>query len=120
MAEAGVDAHAGHHDAEAVRADNAHEVRTGGIQRCLEKLLALCRAALSEPCGNHDGGLGAALPQFRNQAWNRIGGGADDREIRWDGQILHRIVGQGRLDGLLARVHRHDRAGKPGVERIVR
>ncbi len=119
LREAGIEAAARHHDAQAIGADDAHQGRPRGRQHRLLQPLALL-AQLGEAGRDHDRRPGAAGRQRRDDAGHGRGRRRDHREVRHQRQSLDRGIGQDALDRSLMRVDRHDRAGKAGVEQIAR
>ena len=120
MSEACVDAFCRRNDPQAIRAENAHEVRFRGRERLSPKLGTLGAATLAEAGGEDDGGAGAAGAERGDdlrKGWRRRG---DDRKIRDQGKLFDRTVVDGRSDRLLMRVDRQDRAGESCPEKVLR
>ncbi len=69
-----------HHDADAVGADEAQQVRARRVERRLLQGAALL-AQLAEAGGDDDRGLCAARAEFGDETGDRIGRRRDDREI---------------------------------------
>ena len=75
-----VEPDSGHHDADAVRAQNPQEVRLCHIKRGLLQDAAVL-AKLAKTGGNNDGGARPPLRQLAYQRWHGLGRRGDDREI---------------------------------------
>ncbi len=80
--------------------------------------LALSPLALPEAGGYDDGGATAPGAELRDEAGHARRRGGDHREVRGDRKLGDRAIVDDRMDGLLMRVDRHDRAAEPGLEEV--
>ena len=118
MRKARVEPDAGHDDADAVRPDEAQQMRPRGVEHGLLQRAARF-AQFAEPGGDHDSGPGAARAEFGDEARHRVGRRGDDREIgrlrqARDVRIHRHAV---RASGVM-RVDQQQLAGKPGAAQV--
>jgi len=119
MREAGVEADAGDHHAQAVRSDDTQQMGARRLQHGLFEGLTR-RAEFAEPGGDDDGGTGAARPGLGDQARHGVRRRRDHAQIGSLGQGGDRGIGEHALDGAVLGVDGHHRAVEPRVEQIAR
>ena len=123
MCEAGVQPGARRHDAQAVRPDDAQQVRLCRVQRCLPQCAAAPVAIVvgrTQAGGDDDGGFRAARAQLGDQAGHAVRWGADHRQIGHQRQAGDIRVGQHPFHRAMLRVDRHDRPFESGVKQVAR
>ncbi len=71
-----------------------------------------------QPGAEYNGGARAPRTELGNDCRHRPRGGADDRELRRDGQAFDIRIGQYAGHGPVLRIDRHDGALEPASEEI--
>jgi hypothetical protein len=120
MREGGIQALSRHHDAEAVGANDAQQMRARRGEHGLAQRVTTLRPAFAEPCADDDGGSGAARPELGDDRRHRRRRCHHHREIGRRRQARYvRMAGRA-VDLGVFRVYQHDRAGKSGAAQIAR
>jgi hypothetical protein len=120
MHEARVDALRRRDEADAVRTEDAHEMRLGRLKHLLLEGMAGSGLAFAEAGGDDDGRPAAALPKLGDQPRHGLRRRGDDGEVGNHRQLGDRAVVEGRAHRLLVRVDRHDRPRKARLEQVPR
>ncbi len=120
VGEARVEPDARHQEPDAVRTEDAQQVRPGGIQHRLAPLLPGLGAALTESGRQHHRRAGAALAEFGDEARHGVGRRRDHRQIGCDRQGRDAGIGEHALDCRVARVDRQDRTLEAALQQVAR
>ena len=118
MGEARVEPDPRDQDPEAVRADDAQEIRSRRIEQGLLALSTGGLLALPETGGDDDRGPRALPPERLDDPGHGLGRGADDRKVRHQRQGLDARVGEHPLDGLVFGIDGHDGPVESALEEV--
>ena len=118
MRDARIQTRAWHHDAEAVGADDAHQVRLGSIQQRLLQLATAPLHALPNAGTDDHGGPRSPRCQLGDDAWHQVRRCADHREVGRHREASDVRIGEHALDDAALRVDRHHRTVEPAGEQV--
>ena len=110
----------GDDDAEAVRADDAQQVRPRRVEHRLAQGLAAGDRTLAEAGGDDHRRLGAAGPERGDEPRHGVGWRGDDREVGRLRQAGDVRMARFAVDGGVLRVDQHEPPGKAAASQVAR
>ncbi len=110
-----VEAGAGHHDAEAIRTDQAHAVFLRGPLRGIRERTR----TMAEPGADDDRTRRAALACFIDEPRDRSGRCGDDDQFGYKSQFLEAADGRDTIDLGIARIDEAELAFELGLANVV-